>query len=341
MRSAIKTTALLVASAATLGACDYTGDWLFAGFVEGIPGVYHIYAEDGGQYLTPIPRDSSADEIEAATMYLEIGPEPGAALGGVTFNFLGTGGPVCVFVDPETAAWNNSVAAEQDEVQRAWSYPDNPFDDGDLDVFVGLSAYYNGSPGVAMGDFRVTYSDSLGNEVPIELSECSNTNVFDDPGRFFSGRGMPELCNLSYTDPGISYTAALSTFSTPLDDDRLGYGLLLFDGTCDTLLETMSATEGDSATLECVILGESLLPEPNPTSYGPYYGYDPSRAWPTVAAFEAEFCRSITGNMRKFCRDEADAKEEAGLECDWQTPNSIDDRCFCGDPNDVPESGAL
>ena len=191
MRSAIKTTALLVASAATLGACDYTGDWLFAGFVEGIPGVYHIYAEDGGQYLTPIPRDSSADEIEAATMYLEIGPEPGAALGGVTFNFLGTGGPVCVFVDPETAAWNNSVAAEQDEVQRAWSYPDNPFDDGDLDVFVGLSAYYNGSPGVAMGDFRVTYSDSLGNEVPIELSECSNTNVFDDPGRFFSGRGMP------------------------------------------------------------------------------------------------------------------------------------------------------
>ncbi len=317
--------------------CDYSGDWLFAGEVENVPGIYHIFnEEDGTEYLVPFSA-TTEEELRAGTIYGEVGATSGATRGGVTFNFIGTGGPVCVFTDPETIFWNTQVAAIPDDTQRAWSYPDNPYDDGDLDVYVGLSAYYTGSPGLTVGDFVVSYTDSLGNEVPIELSECTNLDLFDDPGGF-SGRASSELCNLPFTSEGISYTGLLQTFSTPLDDDRLGYGLILFDGTCDEMVSLVGASEAASGTLECVILGESLIPFDNPESLY-YTGYEPTNTWSGATAAESEFCLNTEADMRAFCRAEASDKEAVGG-CEFNTVTDEARRCYCGDPNDVPDPGA-
>ena len=43
-------------------------------------------------------------------------------------------------------------------------YPDNVFDDGDLDLFAGFSVYYSGSPGVEIGNFQILFEDALGNQ---------------------------------------------------------------------------------------------------------------------------------------------------------------------------------
>ena len=326
--------------------CDYTGDWLFAGTVENLDGIQHLYAEDGGDFLVPIPNGSTADEIRDLTIYGEIGPTGDARDGGSTFNFLGTGGPVCVFVDPETVFWSWSIAPNPNTEQRVWNYPDNVFDDGDIELFVGLSAYYTGSPGVEIGDFEVSYTDSLGNPVPIELSECTNIGRQGQTNAH-AGRGFPELCGLAFTDPGVSYTGLLQTFNTPLDDDRMGYGLIVYEGTCENLIFTMTGIgaqqQGDSPQAqECLITGESIIPRPLKEGEIPYCtGQGCKDQWAGSVEFETEYCLGGAADMRAFCRSEAKDIFEAGLDCERETIENLDARCFCGDPNDVPVPGAL
>lgn len=330
---------------ATSVGCDYTGDWLFATTVEGVPGVMHIYAEDGSEVLTPLEATSS-DEILAGIILGEVGPTGSAVQGGTTFNFLGTGGPVCVFVDPETAFWNWSVAPNPDVVQQSWAYPDNVYDDGDIDLYVGLSAYYTGSPGVEIGDFIVSYTDSLGQEIPIELSVCTNIGL-NGQVNAHAGRGTPEFCDIAFTDLNVSYTGLLQTFSTPLDDGRLGFGLIVYDGTCPSLIQQMTGlsptSQGDAPhALECVIAGESVIPRPVPENALSYCtGSGCLDPWPGVAEFESEFCLGAGADMRKFCRKEASEKFESGIDCQLTTVEDIDARCFCGDVNDLPAPGAL
>lgn len=334
--------ALLFAS--TVG-CDYTGDWLFAGAVEGVPGVMHINAEDGSEVLIPLLATSS-DEIFAGTIYGEIGPTGTAMQGGATFNFEGTGGPVCVFVDPETAFWNWSVSPKPDVIQQAWNYPDNVYDDGDIDLYVGLSAHYTGSPGVEIGDFIVSHTDDLGNEIPIEFSVCTNIGLLGQVNAH-AGRGSPEFCDIDFTDPGVPYTGLLQTFSTPLDDDRLGFGLVVYDGTCASLIQQITGLPPSSQNdaphaLECVIPGESVVPRPIKEGEPTYCtGAGCLDSWAGVAEFEAEFCLGAASDMRKFCRKEADEKFEADQECQITEVLDIDGRCFCGDINDLPQPGAL
>ena len=243
--------------------CDYTGDFLFAGEVENLPGIQHLENEDGSP-LVPIDAET-LEELQAGTIYGEIGPTGTAEKGGATLNFVGTGGPVCVFVDPETIFWNWSVVPVPSTEQKIWNWPDNVFDDGDIDLFVGLSAYYTGSPGVEVGDFFVDYTDALGNPVQIELSECSNLGLSNQLNAH-AGRGFPEMCSLAFTDPGVSYTALLQTFSTPLDDDRLGFGLVLYNGSCSQLINLATGVGGpDQAdnvpVQECVVSGECSFHE--------------------------------------------------------------------------------
>ena len=99
-----------------------------------------------------------------------LGQAPTGVKGGATFTFRGTGDRVCIVTDPETVFWNTAVASVNPDDK--YSYADLEQDDGDIDLFAGLSSYYTGSPGVELGDFKGFYTDSLGNSVAIEYGEC-------------------------------------------------------------------------------------------------------------------------------------------------------------------------
>lgn len=301
----------------SLVGCDYTGDWLFARPTDAEPIV------DLGVIL-PVDVNTLA-EAQAAVLYGEVGATGSAQRGGVTFNFDGTGGAVCVWVDPELAFYNQSVSLLQPA--DPYLYPDNVFDDGDLDLFAGFSVYYSGSPGVEVGNFRILYEDALGNQVPITLNECTIAGMNTSSGGH-AGRGSPEYCTLSATQPGVSYTVLMETWSTPLDDDILNYGLLLVNGTCSNL----SRQTGNLAD-ECVITGEA---RPDPLAE-PYEG---------SVEYEAAYCLATLGvegglQLVDYCENEADEKD-----CDRTVdPDVADDggsgtdRCYCGDPADSPKVG--
>jgi hypothetical protein len=318
----------VVLAGLALSGCDFSGDFLFPGLIDGVPPVYVLTQEDGSLFE---PVDiTSIDDVRANTLYAEVGPPINSEFGGVTLDFIGTGSDVCVWVDPETVFWNQAVAENlQSDFARKWTYPDNFYDDGDIDLFAGLSVYYTGSPGETVGDFVVQYEDSLGNRVPVSLSECS-VGI----GNAHAGRGFPESCTIRATDLGISYTVLMLTYSTPLDDDRLSYGVLLANGNCENLRTAAGGVTGLGD--ECLILGESMRPQPVSNGYGPYMGFDNVDSWPGSVEFEQEFC-DPEARMRRFCNDEADA---VGL-CQWDEIENQDKRCYCGDPNDTPKGGAF
>lgn len=320
-----------------LGGCDYSGDFLFPETSEQAPAIYELRMPDGSE-LVPVDV-ASTEDVVANAIYAEVGAPTSAAKGGVTFTFLGTGDDVCVFVDPEAVYWNQAIQPRLDDDSRPWSFPDNVFDDGDLDLSGGLSVYYTGSAN-EIGDFRVNYADSLGNPVEVSLSVCQNTG-YDNIPNAHSGRGTPEFCTISTTEPGVQYTIVLETFSTPLDDDRLSFGLLLANGDCQGVLAATAA--GDSvAAQECVIPGEAIRPE----SQGPWFGFDAVRdlVWTTAGGsyldFETEFCLQDS-RLDRWCEDELAAVLEDGGDCDYMGDGSGTEHCFCGDVTNTPDPGAI
>ena len=185
--------------------------------------------------------------------------------GGATFTFKGTGGPVCVIVDPETVFWSNDLGVSEDPpgTVRPWYYPDYTSDDGDLDLFGGLSSYYNGSPGVEIGNFKGFYTDSLGRTLEIDYSQCNMfSSVFGIDGQH-SGLGSPEYCTIDTAlHEGASYTVLMQTFSTPYDDGDLSFGAMVVDGDCQDVMSTLNPSTGEtnivySPLAECVVRGES------------------------------------------------------------------------------------
>lgn len=325
--------------------CDYTGDFLFSEIIEGLDDVW-ILTDPDGELLTPADV-TDVDQLRAATIYGEVGAPQTTDGGGVTVDFIGTGGPVCIWVDPETVSWNQAVAEQSGgEIWAKYTYPDNPFDDGDLDLLGGLSVYYTGSPGETIGDFNVDYEDSLGNDVLIELISCPSTRDPRFDGLSTSGKGFPEFCDIPATDIGVSYTILLETWSVPIDDDRLSFGVIVANGDCVALQN--AGTSGSLYSAECLIQGESLVPAPD--EFGPYYGFDAidGRIWPDSITFENHFCRDPLADdqyqMRIFCNEEADAIQESGEPCGWEEfdPSTGGlSRCYCGDPNDTPDGGAF
>ncbi|MBX2797206.1 MAG: hypothetical protein KTR31_06060 [Myxococcales bacterium] len=340
--------------------CDYSGDWLFPGSPEGLPDIYEITAEDGGLLIPAVI--TSTEEIRAATIYAEVAASRTSADGGVTFEFQGTGGNVCVLVDPETVTWNQAISANPLPAGEPWNYPDNFFDDGDLDLYAGLSVYYTGSP-TKVGDFNVAYEDSLGNPVPISLGSCPDSVGFiGQPG--FAGKGTPEYCTINTVGAeGVSYTVLLRTWSTPLDDDRLSFGVVLAQGSCNQLFQAVGAATGGNTpgqatinpvAVECAIMGESLLPGELPedeADYRPFYGFDAvsDRIWPGSMDFEQTFCNigleAEPTPIRRYCRQELERVEEAGSFCSYEDFDASDfdtnERCYCGDVNNSPEAGAI
>lgn len=327
-----------------LAGCDYSAEFLFTGQIEGVEDVLVIPNQDGERYHVPA-NITSHDDIAANAIFAEVSQSTAAALGGATLEFVGTGDSVCVWVDPELAFWSTAVAPSPTELGRQYSYPDNPFDDGDIDLAGGLSVFYTGSPGEAMGDFVVYYEDELGNEVPVELVECAPSNSAVVSSAYGgAGKAYPENCTFANTQPGVAYTVALTAWSIPLDDDRLSFGVLLANGPCSNL-ESITAGEFEQARQnanaaqlrECVILGEALKPE----DAGPHYGRPNEQVWEGSMEFEKAFCR-LEGYDRLdlWCESEASAKAEIDVKCDWQAAADADSRCYCGDLNDLPNPGA-
>lgn len=231
-------------------ACDRSGEEYVPQSVDGYDGVLAL------PEITPVSTDTLGPEAGriAATTYASVTLPRDQLFGGATATFVADGGAYCVLVDPEAVTWNQSVDLEAPLVQ--YSIQDNTSDDGDLDLSVGLSSNYTGTPDLEMGNFEQAYEDSLGNQVTVNTNECVFFTTLGQAGAH-GGRATPEFCDLDTTlHPNREYTIALDTWSLPLDDDLLSFGLMVVDGSCQSLIDT--ATAGD---WECVIPGESCSPE--------------------------------------------------------------------------------
>ncbi len=223
--------------------CDHTG-FAFRPEVTDAPAV-----SDLGE-IVPLDVEewTSADRDALAfpdsVIYSEVGADanPGNVTG-ATVHFIGTGGNICVIVDPEAVYWARSLAASG---AGRYKYDDDYTDDGDIDMDIGLTAFYTGSPGVEMGDFKATYSDESGVDHQIEFNECVQTG-YGGSADVHAGRATAEQCLINTDqEAGIEYTIALRTFALPLNDSRLGFAVGAFDvGTakCDAVFQNGSDPE--------------------------------------------------------------------------------------------------
>jgi hypothetical protein len=171
--------------------------------------------------------------------------------GGATFTFDGTGTNVCLIVDPESVFWSQSIKVQGRN--ENFAYPDVQMDDGDIDLFAGLSSYYTGSPGVELGNFSGFYTDSLGTQVEIEYGECTQLgSSLSGITNAHSGRATVEFCDINTAErEGVQYTVVLETFSVPLDDGGLSFGAVAVEGRC-------SQINNPNGINECTIMMESL-----------------------------------------------------------------------------------
>ena len=145
---------LLFVGVAALSACDRSGLQYVPDSVEGFPGIVHLGELD----VVPAAETDAdgratswgGDHVSVAK-YETLGPAPTGQQGGATATVTGTGGLLCIFVDPEAVYWNQAIATQG--ANKFYKWPDNARDDGDVDLSVGLAGYYNGSPGAEIGDF--------------------------------------------------------------------------------------------------------------------------------------------------------------------------------------------
>jgi len=294
---------MLLSAMMALAGCDYSGTDLYAKATD-VPGVIDL-----GK-IEPADIFSAADFPEAI-LYDEVGATGNSQLGGVTVSFTSTGSSVCLWVDPELVFWNESVAVV--DPTDEFAFADNVQDDGDIDLYAGYAVYYSGSPGEEVGNFQIRYQDALGNVVPIDLNECTIASGQAATGGH-SGRGRPEYCTLRATQPGVDYLVLLQTWSTPIDDDKLSYGLVVSQGTCAELKQKVAPGIDD----ECVITGEALDPETGETI-------------PGSKEFEQAFCAATTGDttLADYCADER--AHRAACVVDPSGAGCGSRRYFCGD----------
>ena len=249
---------VLLASLATAAACDRSGDDLIPQPSEDLPAVIDIgemAVMSPDQLATLQAEGSSAkswcdtnadDNGNPYCYYGVLGQATVDVSGGATFTFRGTGEQVCVMTDPETVFWNTAVA--EINPNDLYSYADLEEDDGDIDLFAGLSSYYTGSPGVELGDFQGQYTDSLGNIINIEYGECFQFGAQTGMNNAHAGRATVEYCTINTENrEGKLYTVVLESFSIPLDDGALGFSAAVVEGSCS-----------DYVLNECTMYGEGL-----------------------------------------------------------------------------------
>jgi hypothetical protein len=183
--------------------------------------------------------------------YGQLSSPESASRGGATFTFEGTGGYVCIVVDPETVYWNQAIAVAG--ANQMYTYPDEQFDDGDVDLFAGLSSYYTGSPGIELGDFTGYYTDSLGREIEIEYGECfQRGSDLSGITTAHAGRANVEYCEINTSErEGVEYTVLIDTFSVPLNDGDVGFATAVVGERC-------SQISRPSGIGECTFKGEAI-----------------------------------------------------------------------------------
>ena len=205
-------------------------------------------------------------------------PEDPAYYGGATFQFYGTGGSVCLVMDPEAIFWNQARSPQADS--QSYLYQDRFSDDGDIDMDAGLTAYYTGSPGVSMGDFKLPYTDEAGVSHELEFNECYQAGALGDS--VHSGRATVESCSIDTEGrEGVSFTVVLNTFMLPVDDSVVQFGVMVLEGAC-----------GAGPTIdECLIdreMADALSEEEQDCD-------DPDLPW-TYTCLEQKYC----GKVKKF-----------------------------------------
>ncbi len=275
--------AAIIGGLVLLAACDNSGKELLPQPNPDYPGVIEIgqlsvmSADDVGA----IDPDWCANQDDPGCYFGQISSTDNVTKGGATFTFKGTGGRVCVMVDVETVSWNHYIGAGA--TASDWSVADYPGDDGDMDMFGGLSAYYTGSPGIEIGDFTGLYTDSLGRELEIDYVECYNSSVYTG-GEAHAGRGAPEYCTINTAGrEDIEFTIVLETFSVPRDDGLLSFMTAVVDSGCNSFNTSIPSSIGptdDSAielsgVSECLVTGESIAADGSvdPCSIATEYAY--------------------------------------------------------------------
>ena len=231
--------------------CDHTGAALRPKVTD-VPGITDLGA------LRVIGVDEWSDpafnpaQAVDAVVYGQLGAlENPGAIGGATFSFKGTGAPVCVVVDPESLFWATPIGPEQNGVY--YQYEDNYQDDADLDLSVGLTAYYTGSPGVEIGDFIATYTDQSGLDHELEFNECVQSGYQGTPD-VHSGRATAEDCAIDTAERSqIGYTGLIRTFALPINDSIANYAVGVFE------LPEADSTCSDLGVTECTFRNETSL----------------------------------------------------------------------------------
>jgi len=156
-------------------------------------------------------------------------------LSGATYTFNGTGGRVCVIVDPQSVWRDDKMLDDTGNETTNPLMQDFPYDDGDLDMLAGLASYYTGTPGELMGDFVNDFVDDNGVARRVDLNVCLQEDTFGQTGGT-AGRATPEACSFE-TLANTPYRVALYAFSVPVDDNNLRYAFQVREGACPTVID--------------------------------------------------------------------------------------------------------
>lgn len=291
--------ALLVMSGLVSG-CSNTRD-LFRPVVTDAP-----FVDDIGELRVIDADEFGAAEpldIPDALHFGQLGASENPGIyGGATFQFRGTGRDVCVVVDPEAMFWAKEISTQGSQAQ--YEYEDVFTDDGDLDLSVGLTAYYTGSPGTEIGDFNAVYDDPSGVSHELAFNECIQSG-YGGASPVHAGRATVEYCQIDTSlHEGILYTAVLETFSLPIDDSKLAFGTMVLDGPCSDLPWTDANGAEQFGGSECVIPNEV-------GNADPINGLPEDKTW--FPELESALC---TGKIKvnNFCKDHPGEGCQAGDE---------------------------
>lgn len=230
---------LILPAALLLGACDLDGRGLLQSYDPVTGEQLPVTVVDLDALDEPPVFCEAADvaEDECETFRGRLGPSDigTGSYSGATFTFNGTGGRVCIIIDPQSV-WRDDLM--QDGVGNEGRNPfmeDFPYDDGDLDMVAGLAAYYTGTPGELMGDFVNEFIDDNGVGRRVDHNLCLQEDTHGQIGGT-SGRATPEMCSFDTLD-GVPYRLALQTFSVPVDDNELVYAMEVREGDCPAFID--------------------------------------------------------------------------------------------------------
>ncbi|MCO4769776.1 MAG: hypothetical protein KDA24_07065 [Deltaproteobacteria bacterium] len=230
---------LLAASGLLFTGCDLDGSELLQSFDPETGESLPVTVVDLDRVDEP-PTVCSQEDVndgDCETYLGAVGPSDlgTGQLSGATFTFDGTGGRVCVLIDPQSVWRDDRVLEPSGNPVTNPFMDDYPFDDGDLDLLTGLASYYTGTPGDTMGDFVNDFVDDNGVSRRVDLNLCLQDDTHGQTGGT-SGRATPEMCSFQ-TLENTPYRIALYAFSVPVDDNELKYALQVREGNCPVQID--------------------------------------------------------------------------------------------------------